>query len=96
MLDDFGKDMLMLGGTVVGFIATVLTLLEKLLEVKARFTSLTSKKEAKSPSPTERPAVDSPSATGFFSSKPLRGVPISSCTKRASSSPRVCCSTTLG
>ena len=74
MLDDFSKDMLMLGGTVVGFIATVLTLLEKLLEVKARFTSLTSKKEAKSPSPTERPAVDSPSATGFFSSKPLRGV----------------------
>ena len=63
MLDDFSKDMLMLGGTVIGFIATVLTLLEKLLEVKARFTSLTSKKERKSPSPT-----------GFFSSKPIRGV----------------------
>ncbi|THI88311.1 MAG: hypothetical protein CAF41_006330 [Nitrospira sp. CG24A] len=74
MLDDFGKDMLMLGGTVVGFIATVLTLLEKLLEVKVRFTSLTSKKERKSPSPTERLAADSPSTTGFFSSKPLRGV----------------------
>ena len=74
MLDDFGKDMLMLGGTIVGFIATVLTLLEKLLEVKARFTSLTSKKERKSPSPTERPAADSPSMSGFFSSKPLRGV----------------------
>ena len=67
-------DMLMLGGTVIGFIATVLTLLEKLLEVKARFTSLTSKKERKSPSPTERPAADSPSPTGFFSSTPLRGV----------------------
>ena len=74
MLDDFGKDMLMLGGTVVGFIATVLTLLEKLLEVKARFTSLTSKKERKPSSPTEHPAADSPSTIGFFSSKPLRGV----------------------
>ncbi|TKB94565.1 MAG: hypothetical protein E8D41_03160 [Nitrospira sp.] len=74
MLDDFSKDMLMLGGTVIGFIATVLTLLEKLLEVKARFTSLTSKKDRKSPSLSERPTADSPSTSGFFSSKPLRGV----------------------
>ena len=54
MPEDFGKDMLMLGGTVVGFIAALLTLMEKLLDVKNR---LTSKKEQKSPSPTERPVA---------------------------------------
>jgi hypothetical protein len=31
MSEDFGKDMLMLGGTVAGFIAALLTLMEKLL-----------------------------------------------------------------
>ncbi len=44
MPEDFGKDMLMLGGTVIGFIAALLTLMEKLLDVKNR---LTSKKETK-------------------------------------------------
>ena len=47
MPEDFGKDMLMLGGTVVGFIAALLTLMEKLLDVKNRITSLTSRKERK-------------------------------------------------
>ena len=56
MLDDFGKDILMLGGTVIGFIAALLTLMEKLLDVKNR---LISKKESKSPSPTERSTADS-------------------------------------
>jgi hypothetical protein len=74
MPEDFGKDMLMLGGTVLGFIAALLTLMEKLLDVKNRLTSLTSKKERKSPSPTERPVSDSPSTSSLFSSKPLRGV----------------------
>ena len=36
MPEDFGKDMLMLGGTVIGFIAALLTLMEKLLDVKNR------------------------------------------------------------
>jgi hypothetical protein len=71
MPEDFGKDMLMLGGTVIGFIAALLTLMEKLLDVKNR---LTSKKERKSPSPTERPVADSPSSFSLFSSKPFRGV----------------------
>ena len=71
MPEDFGKDMLMLGGTVIGFIAALLTLMEKLLDVKNR---LISKKERKSPSPTERPVADSPSSFSLFSSKPLRGV----------------------
>jgi hypothetical protein len=74
MPEDFGKDMLMLGGTVIGFIAALLTLMEKLLDVKTRLTSLTSKKERKSPSTTERTAPDSPPTIDFFSSKPFRGV----------------------
>ena len=74
MPDDFSKDMLMLGGTVLGFIAALLTVMEKLLDVKNRVTSLTSKKERKSPSTNERPVSDSSSASSFFSSKPLRGV----------------------
>ena len=34
MPEDFGKDMLMLGGTVVGFIAAMLTVMEKLLDFR--------------------------------------------------------------
>jgi hypothetical protein len=71
MPEDFGKDMLMLGGTVIGFIAALLTLMEKLLDVKNR---LTSKKERKLPSITERPTSDSFPTIDFFSSKPFRGV----------------------
>ena len=51
MSEDFGKDMLMLGGTLAGFIAAMLTVMEKLLDIRGR---LTAKKEQKSPSPTER------------------------------------------
>jgi hypothetical protein len=96
MPDDFGKDMLMLGGTVVGFIAALLTLMEKLLDVKNRLTSLTSKKERKSPSPIERPVSDSPSTASFFPRSPSVGCPISSCMKPVSSSRRACFSTILG
>ncbi|HEX6825064.1 MAG TPA: hypothetical protein VF077_02015, partial [Nitrospiraceae bacterium] len=74
MPEDFGKDMLMLGGTVIGFIAALLTLMEKLLDVKTRITSLTSRKEKKSPSTTERQAPDPPPSIDFFSKKPFRGV----------------------
>ncbi|MBU6434706.1 MAG: hypothetical protein KJS98_15465, partial [Nitrospirae bacterium] len=72
MSEDFGKDMLMLGGTVAGFIAAMLTVMEKLLDIQSRFTS---KKERKSPSPTERPASNSSSTIDFFSSKPFSGTP---------------------
>src|SRR5438132_12738382 len=71
MPEDFGKDMLMLGGTVIGFIAALLTLVAKLLDVKR---GLTSKTERKSPSTTERPVSDSFPTIDFFSSKPFRGV----------------------
>ena len=36
MLDDFSKDMLMLGGTVIGFIAAMLSVVEKLLDFRDR------------------------------------------------------------
>jgi len=73
MFEDFGKDMLMLGGTVIGFIAALLSVLEKLLDFRNRMAP---KKERKSSSPTERP-VSGPApvpAIDFFSSKPFRGV----------------------
>ncbi len=69
MPEDFGKDMLMLGGTVAGFVAAMLTVMEKLLDIRSRFTG---KKEQKSPSPTERPVASSSSPIDFFSSKPFR------------------------
>ncbi len=71
MPEDFGKDMLMLGGTVVGFIAALLTLMEKLLDFKNRVTP---KKERKSPSAIEPPTSSSSPSIDFFSSKPFRGV----------------------
>ena len=71
MPEDFGKDMLMLGGTVIGFIAALLTLMEKLLDFKVRMTP---KKERKSSSPAEHPVSDSSPSIDLFSSKPFRGV----------------------
>jgi hypothetical protein len=71
MPEDFGKDMLMLGGTVIGFIAALLTLMEKLLDFKNRVTP---KKERKSSSAIEPPTSSSSPSIDFFSSKPFRGV----------------------
>ena len=70
MLEDFGKDLLMLGGTVAGFVAAMLSIMDRLLDLKNR---LTSKKGRKSPVPTERPVSDSSSDSSFYSSKPFRG-----------------------
>ncbi|NWF72294.1 MAG: hypothetical protein HXY51_04490 [Nitrospirae bacterium] len=71
LLGEFGKDMFMLGGTVVGFLAALLSVLEKLLDFRSRMTS---KKERKSPSVPERPAADSSLSIDFFSTKPFRGI----------------------
>ena len=71
MPEDFGKDILMFGGTVLGFIAATLTVIERLLNFRYR---LTAKKERPSLSPAERPVSGSSSTIDFFSSKPLRGV----------------------
>jgi hypothetical protein len=71
MPEGFGKDMLMLGGTVIGFIAALLTLMEKLLDFKNRMAP---KKERKSPSAFEHPVSAPSPSIDFFSSKPFRGV----------------------
>ena len=71
MSEDFGKDMLMLRGTVAGFIAAMLTVMDKLLDIQNR---LTSKKERTSPSPSQRIISDSSPTIDFFSAKPFRRV----------------------
>ena len=70
MPEDFGKDMLMLGGTIAGFVAAMRTVMEKLLDISSRFIG---KKEPKSPSSTERPVASASPSIDFFSSKPFRG-----------------------
>jgi hypothetical protein len=69
MSDDFGKELLMLGGTIAGFVAALLTVLEKLLDFQTRMHG---KKEAKGSSRPERAVPESTSTIDFFSSKPLR------------------------
>lgn len=47
MSEDFGKELMMLGGTIEGFIATLLTVLEKILDFHHRIR--TRKKTRKRP-----------------------------------------------
>jgi hypothetical protein len=70
MSEDFGKEMLMLGGTLVGFIAALLTVMEKLMDIQHR---LTAKKDRRS-SPAQDRQIQEPLASiDFFSAKPFRG-----------------------
>jgi len=69
-MEDFGKDMLMLGGTLAGFMAALLSVMEKLINIKDRIRP---GKERKSPAPSERPPSEPSPSIDFFSSKPLRG-----------------------
>jgi energy-coupling factor transport system substrate-specific component len=62
--------MLMLGGTIVGFLAALLTVMEKLLDIQHRVQA---KKEKKASYQPERAVADTVSSVDFFSSKPLRG-----------------------
>ncbi|MFO0706872.1 MAG: hypothetical protein U0412_08460 [Nitrospira sp.] len=70
MSDDFGKEMLMLGGTIAGFIAALLTVMEKLLDIQHRMQTRKGEKDAPR---QERSAPETASTIDFFSSKPLRG-----------------------
>ena len=70
MSDEFGKELMMLGGTLAGFIAAMLTVMEKFLDIQHRIQS---KKDRKSAPQAERSSTDSTSTIDFFSSKPLRG-----------------------
>jgi hypothetical protein len=69
MSEDLGKEMLMLGGTLVGFIAALLTVMEKLMDIQHR---LSAKKDRK-PVAQERQSREPLGSIDFFSTRPLRG-----------------------
>lgn len=70
MSEDFGKEMLMLGGTLAGFIAALLTVMEKLIDIQHR---LGNRKDRKPSPQQERQVQDSGPSIDFFSAKPFRG-----------------------
>ncbi|WP_455377457.1 hypothetical protein [Petrachloros mirabilis] len=70
MSDDMGKEFLMLGGALVGFLGAFLTVLEKFLDLR---TKLKPEKERKASVQNDRQTKPSPSPVDFFPSKPLRG-----------------------
>lgn len=70
MVEEYGKELMMLGGTIAGFMAALLTVMEKLLDIQQRISS---KKEKKHASQPERPIAAPASSIDFFSPKPLRG-----------------------
>jgi hypothetical protein len=70
MPEDIGKELLMLGGTLAGFIAALLTVMEKLIDIRHR---LGSRKDRKASVQQERQMQDSGPGVDFFSTKPFRG-----------------------
>ncbi|SLM47792.1 conserved membrane protein of unknown function [Nitrospira japonica] len=71
MSEDFGKEFMMLGGTIAGFVVAMLTLMEKLLDIQNR---LKTGKESKSAAPPAGKSwSDAAPTIDFFSAKPLRG-----------------------
>ncbi|MGQ0695857.1 MAG: hypothetical protein ACT4OL_09805 [Nitrospiraceae bacterium] len=70
MFDEYGKEIMMLGGTIAGFFAALLTVMEKLLNIQHRVHSKEEKKKLYQP---ERASADTAPSVDFFSSKPLRG-----------------------
>ena len=69
MSEDFGKEMLMLGGTIVGFLAALLTVLEKLLDMQHRYQARKARLAPAQAAPVPQEPV---SSMGFFSN-PLQG-----------------------
>ena len=70
MSEDIGKELLMLGGTIAGFIAALLTVMEKLLDIQHRIGS---RKDRKISAPQERQVQESSPSIDFFSAKPFKG-----------------------
>jgi hypothetical protein len=74
MFEEYGKELMMLGGTIAGFVAALLSVMEKLLDFRHRMDS---KKESRSEKRdgyySERGQTEAPSSIDFFSTKPLRG-----------------------
>ena len=69
MSEDFGKEMLMLGGTIVGFLAALLTVLEKLLDMQHRYQA---RKDRLAPAQAAPVPQEPVSSMGVFSN-PLQG-----------------------
>ena len=69
MSEDLGKEMLMLGGTIAGFIAALLTVMEKLIDIQHRMTT----KKDRKPSTSQDRQVQEPLAIDVFSTRPFRG-----------------------
>ena len=70
MSDDLGKEMLMLGGALAGFIAALLTVMEKLIDVQNRLA----KKKDRKPSASQDRQVQEPLASiEVFSIRPSHG-----------------------
>ena len=70
MPEDISKELLMLGGTIAGFIAALLTVMEKLIDIQHRMGS---RKDRKSLVQQERQTQESAPSVDFFSTKPFRG-----------------------
>ncbi len=70
MFEEYGKELMMLAGTLAGFIAALLTVMEKLLDIQHRIQN---KKDPKNSPQPARASSDTLSTVDFFSSKPLRG-----------------------
>jgi hypothetical protein len=70
MVEEYGKELMMLGGTLAGFIAALLTVMEKLLDIQQRVSAKKEKKQSYQP---ERAVAEPAPTVDFFSSKPLRG-----------------------
>jgi hypothetical protein len=69
-MEEYGKEIMMLGGTFAGFIAALLTVMEKLLDIQHRIQT---KKERKNAPQPERPSWEPSPSVDFFSGKPLKG-----------------------
>ncbi len=73
MFEQYGGELMMLGGTLAGFIAALLTVMEKLLDVQTRLQT----KPYRAASPPPEPPVGAGSAidstSEVFSAKSFRG-----------------------
>jgi hypothetical protein len=81
MIEDYGKELMMLGGTIAGFVAALLTVLEKLLDFRRRRYPDRDGNDRPPSAPLPRTVADTTSRSSassiasvdFFSTKPLRG-----------------------
>jgi hypothetical protein len=78
MLEEYGKELMIFGGTIAGFIAALLTVLEKLLDFQHRIHSRHEKTASAKPEriiddTAAKTAAPTIASIDFFSTRPLRG-----------------------